>query len=771
MIWTIPEPPTHNRPSRQEIIEADFPQATSAIKRIMESSADIRYGSPSSAFLNDYHFQSADEVESYFRHYLKERHGDQADDDLVRSHVLQTLNHRPPGIQGGRSGCNACFDAVANGMIEEINYFDEPRDDVARAHQSMLRFIVGATGAGKTAFSKALFCVSLLKFWAGRIVPTRIEYSKISHRINGGRGRILFDYVRKCQLRDLLIYLVYNPEMSPDEKLRVIADLRSQDTETTRKLTRLIESEGGDPIDGENRTVSLKVQQSIEAIYLPLDASEQSVLLYALNEYLDVSFLISFDGFDAVHIDDFLFEPGSTPPAVEDITKVIRRLWRRETDVGLHLKPTRAHYLVYLRDTTFERLKTDLIRGVGETLSLPMAWIAPPKYEQLAQNAATKITGEADPRKNNCQEFVSDTFHAFNDAIFDAFDGLTARSHLSFVFGSNARRMKLHIVRSLIWALHRAAQSGTVDFLRKRSGVDPRWLWTELIVHQGVLKIPNYLTLEELYLNDSRQLVPTLNVNYVSLGQALAAHSFKDALNEISDHDEVAASYGCVLNYFLPRKLKQVGEETDLPQMLVLVRMMQYIGHNHRCNLGAVVSFIRCLGYDLNDAEARFCFYLLVRNRLVMWDGSTGGKAIDTTPLYLTTKGKILIERLIYTVSYASESILNALHFDRKMVQLLNHRVFDSVGYWIVDCIHNASTYCYLLDRMESAEMKNAREHKMVIDKYQIGASVRARLNDESRTILKGSKEAALNRHILNLDKLNKARSDYPDLVPIGAAR
>lgn len=771
MAFLVPEPPVYSRPSRQKVIEQNFPQATSAIKKILRSSDDIRYGSPASRFLDDYHFQSHEDVRAYFKHYLSERHGSNIDEDMINSHVALTINRRPEGVGNDSKGCNACFNLAADDMIGEIEIADDSGADIVEPSTSMLRFVVGSTGTGKTAFSKALFCVSLLKFWNKKIVPTRVEYSKISRSVGNKSSRVFFQYVRQCQLRDLLMFFIFRPQITIEEKLKALTELKLKDTSLSQSLRELILDSDRFIIDGETRTVTQIVQRKMEAIFLPLTPAQQSTLLYALNSLLDVSFLISFDGFDAVHIDDFFFEPGMTPPAVDYIALLLRRLWRRESGVGLHERPTKAHYLIYLRDTTFERLKDKLVRGVGESFDLPVNWIVPPKYEQLVRNAAANITGEFDPQKNNCNLFSEDAFTAFDDAVFQDLDGLSARNHLSFVFASNARRMKQHIVRSLIWAMHRSSQSGAATYLRKSAGVDAKWLWNELIVNQHVLRVPQYLTLEELYLNESRQLIPTLNVDYPTLSKVLAEGDFKTALDHVHDHDEVIASYGCVLNYFLPRHMYDGEKVTDLPQLLVLVRMIQFIQNNHRCRLVEVVSFVRSLGYNLNDHEARFCFYLLVRNQIIMWDSSTGAMSIEYTPLYATTKGKILVNRLLYSVSYVSEAMLDALQCNKQMIKLLKPRVFDSSLNWVVDCIHNSSLFCYMVEQIEDIEKKNMGASYFEFDKYQLSKPLRSRLHNEAKSILFVANEAALARHLSNLTLLEAAVTHFPSLVPLGANR
>ena len=626
-------------------------------------------------------------------------------------------------------------------------------------------------GAGKTAFSKALFCVSLGRLWEAKIIPSRVEYSKINYDVDEeGPDQRFFNYVRRCQLRDLLIFFIYAPDFDESDQLQILSNLKLNMPELERNLRSAIQGSAGESIDGETLTISQQVQIGMEKIYEYLDPSQQADLLYALTEALDISFLISFDGFDAVHIDDFFFEDGMTSPAVEHITFLMRKLWNRQAGVGLHLKPVRAHYLVYLRDTTFERLRTSLIKDVGGPSDLPINWIVPPKYEQLVQNAAVMITGNANPAQNKSNLFVKDTFRAFNAAIFDSIDGLTAQTHLSFVFASNARRMKRHIVRSLIWALHRSSQIGTVDFLRRSAGVNAAWLWSELITSQSISKVPQYLTLEELYLNESRQLVPTLNVEYPYLSKVLEDEDFKSALDHIQDRDEIVATYGCVLNYFLPRKMKSPAIDCELPQLLILIRMIQFVGVNHRCVLSQVVSFVRSLGYNLNDKEARFCMYLLIRNQLVMWDSSTGAQSIDTSPLYVTTKGRILVERLVFTVTYASEAMLDSLHCDSKLNKLLIRRVFDNPLNWVVDCLHNASLFCHIIEQIEAIEIVNARASKISLDEYMLGAKVRSTLFQESRAILNFCNTQALERHMENLERLKDARAIYPLLKPLGMA-
>lgn len=787
MTFRIVDPPIENRPSRHEKLKSQFPQALSAISKILESSNDIRYGSPKNQFLSNYHFQSVSDVELYFRQYLKNRYGDKLDTDLVNSYVKKTINRRPNRIPDNSSGSADCFSGISSSIIKEINYSNESRDKVSTpAHffdpagqgesvKSLLRFVIGSTGAGKTAFSKALFCVSLQKFWTNSIVPTRVEYSKISTPLKTGDDEGFYEYVRRCQLRDLLIYFLLSGRHSLEEQKEIFAEI-------TPKLLNIPNIEnnfndvwnkvGGHVIDSVKVNITDSLQILLQKIYSYLTPENQAKLLYTLTEKLDVSFLISFDGFDAVYIDDFFFEGENSFSAVDYITRLVRRLWDRQPSTGLHLQPVKAHYLVYLRDTSYERLRTELIRDIGGQIDkLPEMWIAPPKYEQMVKNAAIYITNQEDPVQNRYNTFTKDTWTAFNAAIFNEMEGLSAQSHLSFVFASNARQMKRHIVRSLVWALDRSSKKDQNKFFRDSAGVNAAWLWKELVKSHTLSKMHSYTILEELYLNESRQLLPTLNVVYTALSKALKNKDYKSALLHVRDRDEVVAAYGCVLNYFLPRKMWLNGVEQNIPQTLILVRMLQFVEKNHRCVLHEIFNFVISLGYKLNDTELRFCFYLLIRNQVVRWDSSVGGNTIDVHPLYITTKGRIMLRHLLRTITYVSESMLDSLQCNPVFYQFLLERDFSAPQDWVVDCIHNASLYLHQIEEIENIESTNAKLTATPFDDYLLADTLREALCKESKAILESSDEDALKRHEHNLEQLSGAVKAIPNLIPLGAKK
>jgi hypothetical protein len=759
MSYFIPSPADRNALSRSLRILDDAPQAARVLRAIDEAADDLSFGSPISAFLNDYHFPAQSEVKDFFSVYLAQSRNAPTDEANLRYHLVNTINRRPPGVPDSEDGTRRTF----HGIFEELH-----RQIEANAVENipLVNFIVGPTGAGKTAFSKGLFTVCQERFWSNRIVPSRVEFSKFgkanvgAHSESYARDPEFLSFVRRCQLRDLLIYFCSSGQVDRDAKRKIIAKLSLSDSRPQIILQNLVDQTDGIIIDGKAHVLNSSIRRIFEKAVRDLGAQRDSVL-YEVTKQLAVRYLVSFDGFDSTKLEHFLFERKRNVP-ITLIAQMVKGLHEKVVHPEMDICPLESHYLVYLRDTTFAGLKTQIFSSVGGSITYPVYWIVPPSYSALVHNVAAHLTGSRDRLSNQADDLFDDIISEFNEHIFDVLD-LDAEKHLPFVFGSSGRRMKSHIRNQLISAVSRVREQQ--DLRRTRSGIDGKTVWDELVTHRVIKKIPYYMILEDLFLNDARQLIPRLELDAGKVTALLNRDDFTTLIEEVEDTDESSGMFGCLFNYFYRTTI--ASENDRQPAMLLLIRIHQYVLRNPRCNANEVHEFLKAIGYDVPKQVSDFALCVIIRSEAVKWDSTTGARSIDDVPLFATVTGKIALEKLLYSVSYLSEAILSSIQIDRHLTDALRERVPNN-AVWIADCIHNASIALYIIGQIEKIEAARAKENNIGLAAYLLYDRLRKKLESETRHILQANIRSTNERWEKNRTRLNALKERYPGLVILG---
>lgn len=759
MSYFIPSPAERDALSRSSRILNDAPQAASVLGAIDDAADDLSFGSPVSAILNDYHFPSESEVKDFFRVYLAQNRNAPTDEATLRYHLVNTINLRQAGIPDSEDGTRRTFE----GIFEELN-----RQIEANAVENipLVNFIVGPTGAGKTAFSKGLFTVCQKQFWSNRVVPSRVEFSKFGKARVGARSESyardpeFLSFVRRCQLRDLLIYFCSSGQVDHDTKMQIIARLSFSDSGPQTVLKSLADRTVAIVIDGKEHILSSDVRSIFEKAVRDLGAQRDAVLV-ELSKRLSVRYLVSFDGFDCTKLEHFLFERERNVP-IALIAQMVKGLHEKVVHPEMDICPLDSHYLVYLRDTTFAGLKTQIFSSVGGSITYPVYWIVPPAYSVLVQNVAAHLTGNRDRLANQADTFFRDIISEFNEHIFDVLD-LNAEKHLSFVFGSSGRRMKSHIRSLLISAVSRVKDQH--DLRRITSGIDGKTVWNELVTHHSIEKIPYYVILEDLFLNDARQLIPKLELDAGRVSRLLDRDDFKALLDKVEDTDESSGMFGCLFNYFY--RATMGAEGSGQPAMLLLIRTHQFVERNPRCNAGEVHDFLKAIGYDVPKQVSDFCLCVIIRCEAVKWDSASGAHSIDDVPLFATVTGKIALEKLLYSISYLSEAILSSIQINRDLTNELRERVPQN-PVWIADCIHNASIALYIIGQIEEIEVAKAQESGVDLRDYLLYDRLRKKLEREAKNILKANIRSTNERWEKNEARLIALQERYPSLVILG---
>jgi hypothetical protein len=763
MTFFVPHAASHAIPSRQDRLAERHPQAVNAIQSIEASTVALPFGAKILDILSRYHFLPRSHVDDFFRIYLERRHGYSPATETIGFHSRTTLNCLNDEENSGQNKILRAFHRVFEQTLATIS------DNCARGIPT-LQFNLGPTGAGKTVFSKYLFTVCAQKFWQHAIVTSRIEYSKFEHRNQNESvsSKEFYAYVRKCLFRDLIIYLFLSGRVQQNERDALTIGFHS-DPEALRILAEISKLTSGKVIDGESATLSRELRNKLTSLWEPLSPEIRDTFLYRWTDRLKLKFLISFDGFDCVRIEDFLFL--EKPPApVQYLSILLKEMHEKRGEPKLFARSIEAHYFVYLRDTTFERLRVELFTSVGGEIKYPVYWIVPPKYEMLVENVAnfvTKYQVDDTSTVSTSAKFSDDMFRVFDRFIFNDLK-MTSRKHLSFLFGSNARRMNQHIRQTFLSMLSRASQSDDYDFARYAGGIGLKAVWSELIQEYGPISLPRYVLFEDLFLGDTRQLIPKLRLDPNKLTRILSNDgSIEDAIRTIDDADETNSIFGCLLNYALPGLVAY--ELNEKPAFLIFVRAMQFININPRCTAGEIFEFLKKVGYQFAMGEFHFLLYILIRTEMVKWDATTNGRSITDVPLYITTRGIIAITKILPSVSYMSEAIISCLHNDRSYTNLLKNRIEEG-RMWIVDCVFNAVLAIEMFRETEEIESKAARNSGVPFEQYLITPKIIASVSAEANTILRYSFGRAATKSQSNNEFLAKLRTTrFPNLITVGA--
>lgn len=722
MAFFVPQAPIPRLPTRRERLEQQFPQSVNILRQISESVRPLKFGASDTEIANNYHFATRDSAQLFFRSYLK-RHFDSAPStEAIQKYVLDTIN-----LSIGDHSSIDSFQFRASELISEINQ--------CRAHdEPILKFIVGPTGAGKTLFSKCLFSSGRELFWKDRIVTTRVEYSKFDHRKEDHsiNEEGLYEYIRRCLFRDTVTYALYSIEVDTDTWSQLEVNAPRQCKKTLERLKQYVVenpySHNGNPYNAETR-------HSLQSIWMEMNSSDRDQLFYHLCSVLRLRFVISFDGFDCVLIEDFLFGKNQSFP-IEFLSRTLKSFKTRSRLSSLFSRRIEAHFLVYLRDSSFERLRMDLMKGVGKTEYFPVQWIVPPRYENLVLNVATKLARSADPAVNLYQQYASDVYTTFDRHVFRDMK-LDAHGFLNFLFGSNARRMNHHIAQSLLATLYRASIRGTEIFPERTGGVDSKSLWQTLVKRHPITDLPRYMVLEDLFLHETRQLFPRLQVTPSEIAKKLEGEDIAAAVVATRDRDETGGVFGCMFNYLVPTTVE--GSGITLPGLDILIRIVQFVRENSRSNGAEVAEFLNCLGFKCSPTVAYYFIYVLLRTEMLRYDGSSGASNINDVPLFVTTRGEIALDAVLLSITYLSESMLVSLHMDRRRTQHLLKRDEDST-LWAVDCVLNASLAVHWVKELEKVQEAKASQHGLDYSRFLLGSRLDSGLRNEASSILRNAR-------------------------------
>ena len=297
--------------------------------------------------------------------------------------------------------------------------------------------------------------------------------------------------------------------------------------------------------------------------------------------------------------------------------------------------------------------------------------------------------------------------------------------------------MKRHFGRMLHWSL--ASYRGDLEFERrlKVAGVGPKTLWEMLVDNPKIRNMPSYQVLEELFLDNTRQLRPQLRVSSTQVSSFLDKGDLSGAIKSVSDYSETVGFFECIYNYLT--KDTMIGFKKELPALLIMIRMCQFIWINPHCRLAQIRSFLLSLGYQVNDLKISFYLYVLLRNELILWQGEEGFRSIDDAIFHVGLRGSVLIRKMQYCISYFSEGLsISELPVDGLAGEFIA-RDFSSNPQWILNCVVNAIIGFNIVMEIEELEARMAEKAKINFTTYKIVDTMRKNLSSEGQKIISGS--------------------------------
>lgn len=769
----IPCAPDRTKPARTGIISTKLPSAKSAMDKILQSTDKIRYGRPISEVLNNYRFVPESHVTQYHNVYLYERFGYHPSSEEVDRRKSQTINTKISHFDDNEFLTDRLFQSAFNIIISEVDQYEATKTP-------SVRFIIGETGSGKSAFSRAIFTNCLQKFWDKKIIPTRVEYSKFNFKgtdiydiqdFNLDISNVL-EYIKCCQLRDLFIYLFYSRNVNYEYILNKFAEC-DLDNSIVNKLIVALDETKDIIYDGELNFLDSNNRHYIDQLLYEMGCCRSDVL-YELSKKFKIKYMISLDGFDSTRIDHFLFEHYTNRP-VAILLRLLRAL--REKGAQNIMPPTESHYILYLRSTTYESVNAQIMSKVSDYHEYPVNWIVPPTYDMLVHNASIQMTGNFDQLSNGSKVFSDGITDKFRKSLVSYTDNYNSFD-IRFLFGSNGRRMKRHIRQTAISIIIKILNAEDSIFKDRSSGISPRDLWLSLANSGYINSLPNYSVIEDLFLNESRQLLPKLEVKSSLITQILnsdinSKEKYESIINTncVIDVDENGNVFGCMLNYFYRSAINRGAK--SYPALLLLIRIIQFIkisrdNNSHNITGDEIYHFINNIGYAADRDAVYFCISVILRSELVKWNGSTGTTSLGDIQLYVSTKGLFAIDKILYSITYLSESILCSLHLDRNLSKYLRQR-HDETSLWIVDCILNANIAVYIIDCIEKSECEKANSNSINFSPYKISEKLFEKLSIESSRILNSAVRVndltMKKRWNENYDMLCKFKNENPEFV------
>jgi hypothetical protein len=583
---------------RKAKLHTRYPAARDLVVQIDNLAGPFKYGLQLSKLNLQYKFTTETDAHRFFCTYLPVEA--RADEDKLRDCRQRTLNALAGESLVGKSQTAVhAFQNLAKSTF--INKIMESKAE----RKPYVAIITGPTGSGKTAFSIGLVTAAIRDFWKNNIVPTRVEYTK--HFPSTAKSAahetlsLLNQAIRRCQLRDLLIWYFFADGYDGRDILTDLADVLLH--ETLKQNLRALQQKAKECVfDGERCSLAQIAQHWSDTVHYVLDETLTEAILAAIIQKYSISFLVSFDGFDVTKVEDFVISDETMkeiisaqngPPntlVVDAVLNILngalsKAIWA--SSVGRD-----CHFVLYLRDTTFKRIRFALRQKAGGEVDFPQYWITPPRYGDMIDKVAALVTNDTQPAVDdllvtNIKEWIFASLNRITKGL--PFDEIGKRRY-SVLFNWNARNMKRHFGRILLWSLADKLEDSAFES-KFTKGIGHADLWRALISNENIKKMERFQVLEELFLDSTRQLRPRFSASSSSITALLKRGKPTAAVEQLGDYGEQVGFMECIFNYLTKDIVK--FEERKGPAVLIMVRICQYIEKTHSADQIRCMSFFK----------------------------------------------------------------------------------------------------------------------------------------------------------------------------------
>ena len=628
----------------------------------------------------------------------------------------------------------------------------------------------GPTGSGKTAYSKCLFTAGIWEFWSRGIIPTRVEFSKFFKAGKQVRTKALLGSIHQCQVRDLFIYLFFSTSGPvSDDILEVIAP-QGTEKPNRNELTSFNEIAKDLVIDGE--TYTLAEAHALWKTHLKFyDKKTCARILQILKKpKFDVQFLVSLDGFDALKTKDF-FKSESYHGPISAVADLLGDSLNQAANYGETASSHNTNLMVYLRETTYERIRLELHMGASGSRYLPVRWIVPPSYKTLVNTVARSIDRDIAEQvtAKKVDPFTTSVRRSMVRVLKDPAIGLSVEQPLSSAFSWNARHMKRHIKRVCIWSLENYVHNHETEINSFPEDEPPStsWLWDRAVRNPSLKNIYDYSVLEAFFLDDTRSLQSKMRLRSKTVQHDLANNRLESALNRLTERPELDGLFDSILNYLT--KGLEIEDIGCVPHTLILIRILQLLSIEQGQTLDDLFDDLSTLYPSLTSVELQFYLICLCENEYILFHGTENSASIEQCGFYLSNFGSILLNKVFFSATYFSQTVMLAELPRFGLGKELRALDFRTSEHWLAHCIFNAIVGYNLIREIESYEL-NRLEDQDFAQSIRLSDQLRISLVNELSRVFSIRDRRPIIREFYHAipNWLSGLAAKYPDFDDMG---
>jgi hypothetical protein len=744
--------------TREEKILARFPKSSSLLNSVRSRTDRYKFGISDREVNKFYRFSDYKNSESFFAHKFRQFGKNYIDKTDVEIDIANSVNTIGPGTESL---------PPADRFIGLAKKFSGELLQARQLKTPYVSILTGPTGSGKTAYSKCLFSSGAQVFWANGIIPSRVEFTKFFKAGQELSSQQILDAIHQCQTRDLLIYLCFSEVGVPSkDALEGILSSHGEYREHHNKIRGMVALAEGKKIDGSSFTLSEAHNIWKEQVgYFPEEVC-RNILGKIKSPSFHIQFLVSLDGFDALKTKDFLISDRYHGPisAVADLlSDALNQVARYGGTPSSH----NTNLVVFMRDTTYARIRLELNLTPNGERRIPVRWIVPPPYKILAETIVSAVDGDVSSSvgQEGLDSFVVNVRKNLINVLKGTSVGLSINQPISSAFSWNARHMKRHIRRICIWSLENylISHGDQLDERQKSAGLSEAWLWEKTINNRALKDMAAYSVLEAFFLDDTKCLQSKFRLNSREISNFLEGSDLVSALAAIDERPELEGLFDSIFNYMT--KGLDESEGKCYPHTLVFVRILQILKFDPGITIEDLHDEISCFYDNISLEELRFYTICLCENEYVVFEGVENSASLDECRFFVSNFGFILLNKVIYSVSYFSQSLMISELIRSGFGTHFRERNFRTNEDWIANCVFNSIIAYNIVQDAEIGERKCRQSAGKDFEKFSLCKRLRESLIWEAQRIFSRRRFSGnLEWHFNNIpEKLKPLLGEFPN--------